>query len=311
MKRKEGKHNMSQQHVVTDFESNLRVDKILVNVNPTRSRSQIQLWIAENYVTVNGSKVKANYKCQSGDIIKWSIPEVKPLDVIAEDIPLAIVYEDSDLIVVNKSKGMVVHPSAGHQSGTLVNALLHHCDDLSGINGVERPGIVHRIDKDTSGLLVVAKNDQSHTSLAEQLANKEVERKYEAIVHGVIEHEEGMIDAPIGRDPKDRQKMGIVDNGKPAITHFQVLQRFPKYTHVECQLETGRTHQIRVHMKYINHPLVGDPKYGLRKTLKTNGQVLHARTLGLTHPTTAEWMRFEVDPPTYFQELLGTLDKMY
>lgn len=302
---------MSLQHTVMDSESNLRVDKILVNINPNRSRSQIQLWIADNLVTVNEKVVKANYKCKPGDLIKWSIPEIKPLDVTPENIPLSIIYEDSDLLVVNKPKGMVVHPSAGHQSGTLVNALVYHCDDLSGINGVERPGIVHRIDKDTSGLLVVAKNDQSHKSLGEQLANKEVERKYEAIVHGVIDHEEGMIDAPIGRDPKDRQKMNVVDNGKQAITHFRVLHQYLNYTHVECQLETGRTHQIRVHMKYINHPLVGDPKYGLRKTFKIDGQALHARTLGFKHPTTTEWMRFEVEPPSYFKELLTTLDKMY
>jgi len=311
MKRKEVKHNMAQKHIVTDSEFNQRVDKILVKLNPERSRSQIQLWIEDEYVTVNEKEVKANYKCKTGDIIKWSIPEVKPLDIISEDIPLSIIYEDSDLVVVNKPRGMVVHPSAGHQSGTLVNALLHHCKDLSGINGVERPGIVHRIDKDTSGLLVVAKNDQSHLSLAEQLANREIERRYEAIVHGVIDHEEGMIDAPIGRDPKDRQKMGVVDDGKPAITHFHVLQRFANFTHVECQLETGRTHQIRVHMKYINHPLVGDPKYGLRKTLKIDRQALHDRSLGFKHPTTGQWMSFEEEPPCAFKELLDTMDKMY
>lgn len=301
---------MSFQHTVIDSEANLRIDKILVSINPNRSRSQIQLWIAEDLVTVNGKAVKANFKCKLGDIIKWSIPEVKPLDVIPEDISLSIIYEDADLIVVNKPRGMVVHPSAGHQTGTLVNALLHHCHDLSGINGVERPGIVHRIDKDTSGLLVVAKNDESHTSLAEQLATKKVDRRYEAIVHGVIEHEEGLIDAPIGRDPKDRQKMSVVDNGKQAITHFRVLNRFSGFTHVECQLETGRTHQIRVHMKYIDHPLVGDPKYGPRKTFKIDGQALHARALGFKHPTTHEWMNFEVEPPQYFKELLATLGRM-
>ena len=302
---------MTLQHIVTNSESNMRIDKLLTKVNDNCSRSQVQTWINQELVSVNENTVKANYKCKQGDIIKWSIPEVKPLDVEAENIPLEIIYEDSDLLVVNKPKGMVVHPSAGHHKGTLVNALLYHCNDLSGINGVERPGIVHRIDKDTSGLLVVAKKDLAHRNLAEQLANKKVERKYEAIVHGVIEHEEGMIDAPIGRDPKDRQKMGVVESGKSAITHFGVLKRFPKYTHIECQLETGRTHQIRVHMTYINHPLVGDPKYGIRKTLNTNGQALHARSLGFLHPRTEEWMNFEVEPPVYFKELLTKLDKMY
>jgi len=301
---------MTFQHIVTESESNMRIDKLLTKVNDNSSRSQVQTWINQNLVSVNENIVKANYKCKLNDVIKWSIPEVKPLDVEAENIPLKIIYEDSDLLVVNKPKGMVVHPSAGHHTGTLVNALLYHCNDLSGINGVERPGIVHRIDKDTSGLLVVAKKDLAHRNLAEQLANKKVERKYEAIVHGVIEHEEGMIDAPIGRDPKDRQKMSVVENGKPAITHFGVLRRFPKFTHIECQLETGRTHQIRVHMNYINHPLVGDPKYGIRKTLNTDGQALHAKSLGFIHPGTKEWMNFEVEPPVYFKEVLTKLDKM-
>lgn len=302
---------MTFEHRVTDLEVDMRIDKILTEINSNCSRSQIQSWIKQDLVTVNEQVVKANYKCRQGDVIKWSIPEVKPLDIEAENIPLDIVYEDRDLIVVNKPKGMVVHPSAGHADGTLVNALLYHCDDLSGINGVERPGIVHRLDKDTSGLIVAAKHDQSHVFLAEQLANKEVERKYEAIVHGVIDHEEGLIDAPIGRDPKNRQNMGVVDNGKQAITHFSVLKRFSDYTHVECQLETGRTHQIRVHMTYINHPIVGDPKYGFRKTFNTNGQALHAKSLGFLHPRTKEWMNFEVKPPKYFEELLAKLDIIY
>jgi len=298
-------------HTVTNDQNKMRVDKLLAEINQDTSRSQIQSWIAGELVTVNNVPVKANYKCNPGDEIAWSIPEVEPLQVTAENIPLDIVYEDSDLIVVNKPRGMVVHPSAGHQSGTLVNALLYHCNDLSGINGVERPGIVHRIDKDTSGLLVVAKNDQAHIHLSEQLAEKEINRKYEAIVHGEIPHETGMIDAPIGRDPKDRQKMGVVKNGKPAITHFTVLKHYPDYTYVECQLETGRTHQIRVHMKYIGHPLVGDPNYGPRKTLDIGGQALHAKILGFTHPKTKEWMEFEVAPPVYFQEVLDNIDKKY
>ncbi|WP_010096756.1 RluA family pseudouridine synthase [Ornithinibacillus scapharcae] len=299
---------MTSQHVVTDTQNKMRLDKLLAEVNPEQSRSQVQGWITSGLVKVNGVIAKANYKCQQGDVITWQLPEVKELEIQPENIPLDIVYEDQDVIVINKPKGMVVHPSAGHQSGTLVNALLYHCKDLSGINGVERPGIVHRIDKDTSGLLVVAKNDKAHASLAEQLSKKDVERRYEAVVHGVINHDTGMVDAPIGRDPKDRQRMGIVDNGRHAVTHFLVLQRFKEFTHIECKLETGRTHQIRVHMRYIGFPLVGDPKYGPRKTLNTNGQALHAKVLGFTHPTTGEWLQFEVKPPEYFGKLLATLE---
>ncbi|WP_106497689.1 RluA family pseudouridine synthase [Lentibacillus sp. Marseille-P4043] len=300
-----------QQYEVKADQSKIRIDKLLAEMNPDNSRSQVQMWINQDMVTVNDKNVKANFKCQPGDIVKWAIPEAQPLSINPEDIPLDIVYEDHDVIVVNKPRGMVVHPSAGHSSGTLVNALIYHCRDLSGINGVERPGIVHRIDKDTSGLLVVAKNDLAHASLAEQLQDKDVERKYEAIVHGVIEHENGLIDAPIGRDPKDRQKMGIVEEGKPAVTHFKVLKRYERFTHVECQLETGRTHQIRVHMKYIGYPLVGDPKYGPRKTLNIDGQALHAKVLGFTHPRTNEWLHFQVDAPKVFQDMLTQIEKMY
>lgn len=301
---------MTHQHVVTEAENRKRIDKLLTEVNPDYSRSQVQSWITNEHVLVNNVAVKANYKCQTGDVISWKIPEVEPLHIEAENIPLDVVYEDKDVLVVNKPKGMVVHPSAGHSSGTLVNALLYHCDDLSGINGVERPGIVHRIDKDTSGLLVVAKNDKAHASLSEQLSNKEVKRKYEAVVHGVINHDTGMVDAPIGRDPKDRQRMAVVENGKHAVTHFQVIDRFNEFTHIECQLETGRTHQIRVHMRYIGYPLVGDPKYGPRKTMNTNGQALHAKEIGFTHPTSGNWLQFEVEPPSYFKELLKTLETM-
>ncbi|WP_330948423.1 RluA family pseudouridine synthase [Virgibacillus sp. MG-45] len=302
---------MSFQHVVADTEAKTRIDKLMSSINPEISRSQIKDWITDGNVTVNEEIVKPNYKCQSGDVIQWQIPETVPLNLEPESIPLDIMYEDSDLLVVNKPKGMVVHPSAGHQTGTLVHALLAHCDDLSGINGVERPGIVHRIDKDTSGLLVVAKNDQAHIHLAEQLADKQMERKYEALVHGVIHHEHGKIDAPIGRDPNDRQRMGIVDKGKQAVTHFRVIHRFEKFTHIECQLETGRTHQIRVHMRYIGYPLVGDLKYGPRKTLQINGQALHAKVLGFQHPRTGERMRFEVDAPAYFNQLLDDMKNMY
>ncbi|WP_269409336.1 RluA family pseudouridine synthase [Lentibacillus daqui] len=300
----------AQQYEVQIEQNKTRIDKLLAELNPEQSRSQVQTWINQGLVTVNDRIVKANYKCQTGDLVMWSIPETKPLAVTPEDIPLDIVYEDRDVVVVNKPKGIVVHPAAGHTTGTLVNALLYHCQDLSGINGVERPGIVHRIDKDTSGLLVVAKNDQAHASLVEQLQAKDVERKYEAVVHGVIAHEHGVIDAPIARDPKDRQKMGIVEQGKPAVTHFKVLRRYDRFTHVECQLETGRTHQIRVHMRYIGFPLVGDPKYGPRKTLDIGGQALHARVLGFTHPKTKEWLRFEVEAPAVFQNLLKQIEKM-
>ncbi|WLV25700.1 RluA family pseudouridine synthase [Aciduricibacillus chroicocephali] len=297
-------------YVIKAEDAKTRIDKLLAALNPEQSRSQLQNWIESGHVTVNEKSVKTNYKCQEGDEIKWSEPAAVPLELEAEDIPLDIIYEDRDVLVVNKPRGMVVHPSAGHRSGTLVNALLYHCKDLSGINGVERPGIVHRIDKDTSGLLVVAKNDKAHASLAEQLSEKTIERKYEAIVHGIIEHETGLIDAPIARDPKDRQRMGVVQGGKPAVTHFHVLERFENFTYVECRLETGRTHQIRVHMRYIGHPLAGDPKYGPRKTLDIGGQALHARDIGFDHPSTGEFMRFSVQAPQYFQDLLTRLDKM-
>ena len=301
----------SFNHIVTEEQNKERIDKLLAEINSDYSRAQVQTWIAEECVKVNGNLVKANYKCQTDDSIEWSVPEVKPREIEGEDIPLNIVYEDDDLLVVNKPRGMVVHPSVGHGSGTLVNALLYHYDELSTINGDERPGIVHRIDKDTSGLIMVAKTDQAHIGLSEQLAKREVERKYIALVHGEIPHETGMVDAPIGRDPKNRQRMAVVDNGKAAITHFQVLKRLPDYTYIECKLETGRTHQIRVHMNYIGFPLVGDPLYGPRKTLKIGGQALHANSLGFTHPTTGEWMFFESEVPEHIDETLKSIEKMY
>ncbi|WP_085508120.1 RluA family pseudouridine synthase [Thalassobacillus devorans] len=300
---------MSNQYQVTNQDNGKRIDKLMIEIEPSVSRTQVQSWIKEGHLVVNGDPVKSNYKVQEQDEITWEVPEPEPLKIEAEDIPLNIVYEDKDVIVVNKRRGMVVHPSSGHPNGTLVNALLHHCDDLSGINGVTRPGIVHRIDKDTSGLLMVAKNDNAHQSLAEQLANKTTDRKYEAIVHGEISHEYGTIEAPIGRDPKDRQSMAVVEEGKPAVTHFQVLQVFKDFTHVECVLETGRTHQIRVHMKYINHPLAGDPKYGPRKSLPIDGQALHARTLAFNHPVTNERMDFHVEPPSDFTQMLELIKK--
>ncbi|MFD1018102.1 RluA family pseudouridine synthase [Thalassobacillus hwangdonensis] len=300
---------MKETYQVTSEQAGTRIDKLMSEIESDASRSQVQSWIKDGHLTVSGETVKNKYKVQEGDTIEWEIPEPEPLEIKAEDIPLDIVYEDEDVIVVNKPRGMVVHPSVGHPSGTLVNALLHHCDDLSGINGVERPGIVHRIDKDTSGLLMVAKNDKAHHSLGEQLSDKTIKREYEAIVHGEISHEYGTIDAPIGRDQKDRQSMAVVENGKPSVTHFKVLELFKDFTHVECVLETGRTHQIRVHMKYINHPLAGDPKYGPRKTLPIEGQALHAKTLGFIHPRTGEELRFEVAPPNDFVEMLDLLKK--
>ncbi|MFP3916348.1 RluA family pseudouridine synthase [Lysinibacillus telephonicus] len=284
-----------------------RIDKALSSIQEDWSRSQIASWITDGIVKVNGESVKAKYKVKEGDVIEVDVPEAEPLEVIPEDLNLEIVYEDSDVLVVNKPKGMVVHPAPGHMTGTLVNGLMYHCKDLSGINGVLRPGIVHRIDKDTSGLLMVAKNDHAHHSLVEQLVNKTVTRKYTALVHGHIAHDKGTIDAPIARDPKDRQKQAVVDNGKHAVTHFQVTERLGNYTLVECRLETGRTHQIRVHMNYIGFPLVGDPKYGPKKTIDFGGQVLHAGVLGFIHPTSKEYLEFEVPLPDDFVALLEQL----
>lgn len=284
-----------------------RIDKALTTTNKDWSRSQIQQWIKDGQIVVNGKNVKANYKCSLNDVIEVRIPDPEVLDVIPEEMDLDIYYEDADVLVVNKPKGMVVHPAPGHLTGTLVNGLMAHCTDLSGINGVLRPGIVHRIDKDTSGLLMVAKNDVAHESLVNQLVAKTVTRKYRAIVHGVIPHDYGTIDAPLGRDQKDRQSMAVVDNGKNAITHFNVLERFKDFSFVECKLETGRTHQIRVHMKYIGYPLAGDPKYGPRKTLDLGGQALHAGVLGFEHPRTGQYLEFEAPLPEYFENLLNDL----
>jgi 23S rRNA pseudouridine1911/1915/1917 synthase len=298
-----------QFHIDAEYD-NERIDKVIAALNEEWSRSKVQQWIKDGLVTVNDRHVKANYKCSAGDIVVVRLPEPEPLHVEPENIPLDIYYEDADVLVVNKPRGMVVHPAPGHMRGTLVNALLAHCTDLSGINGVLRPGIVHRIDKDTSGLLMVAKNDLAHQSLVDQLVKKTVTRKYKAIVHGVIPHDYGTIDAPIGRDKRDRKKMTVTEeNGKEAVTHFRVLERFRHYTFVECQLETGRTHQIRVHMKYIGYPLAGDPQYGPKKTLPIDGQALHAGVLGFTHPRTGEYLEFEAPLPSEFERLLQLLRK--
>lgn len=294
-------------YTIEEQQQGERIDKAVSSIQNEWSRTQISNWITEGIVKVNGAAVKAKYKVKAGDVVEIIVPEAEPLDVIAENLDLEIVYEDADVLVVNKPKGMVVHPAPGHMNGTLVNGLMYHCTDLSGINGIMRPGIVHRIDKDTSGLLMVAKNDKAHESLVEQLVNKTVTRKYTALVHGHIAHDKGTIDAPIGRDQKDRQKQAVVDKGKHAVTHFQVIERFGDYTLVECRLETGRTHQIRVHMQYIGFPLVGDPKYGPRKTIDFGGQVLHAGVLGFTHPTTGEYMEFEAPLPVDYVQLLDEL----
>ena len=281
-----------------------RIDKVLTGLFNDYSRSQIQLWLKDGAVSVNGQVVKANYKVKKNDEIVITVPEPETLSIEAEDIPLEIVYEDEAVAVVNKPQGMVVHPSAGHPNGTMVNALMYHVKDLSSINGVIRPGIVHRIDKDTSGLLMVAKNDLAHESLAKQLKDKTSLRKYVALVHGVIPHEKGTINAPIGRSKVNRKMQAVREDGKPAVTHFNVLERFNDFTLVELTLETGRTHQIRVHMKYIGYPLAGDPVYGPSKTLKGNGQFLHAKLLGFTHPITGQEMVFEAPLPTIFEKTL-------
>lgn len=294
---------------INEDELNQRIDKVLVSRALASSRSEIQKYINDGLLIVNGNKEKANYKVKLNDDIQLTIPDAVDMSIVPQDIPLDVVYEDHDVIVVNKPSGMIVHPSVGVYKDTLVNALLFHCKDLSGINGVNRPGIVHRIDKDTSGLLMVAKNDHAHQSLSKQLQDKTVDRLYYALVHGVIEHNYGKIDAPIGRDPNDRQCMKVTDqNAKEAVTNFRVVQRYKNYCLVECQLETGRTHQIRVHMQYIGHPVVGDPKYGRRKDDTTYGQYLHAKTLGFIHPTTGEHLMFESELPDYFKAKIKEIE---
>lgn len=273
------------------------------------SRTQVQEWIKEGAALVNGRAVKANYKLNEADVVTVSIPEAQEVDILPENIPLQVVYEDSDVIVINKPRGMVVHPAPGHSSGTVVNALMYHCKDLSGINGMLRPGIVHRIDKDTTGLLMAAKNDLAHVSLAEQLKEHSVTRKYIALVHGNVPHDQGTVDAPIGRDAADRKLFTVTDrNSKKAVTHFVVLERIGgDYSLLELQLETGRTHQIRVHMKYIGHPLAGDPVYGRSKTVALNGQALHAAVLGFTHPRTGERLLFDAPMPDDLEHVLESL----
>ena len=293
-------------YVITDQTG--RIDKVLTTLEPEITRSQLKNLIKDVHVTDNGQAVKPKYKVQAGDKISLVKPEPQSLELTPENIPLDIVYEDDDVIVVNKPQGMVVHPAPGHPDHTLVNALLYH-SPLSTINGTFRPGIVHRIDKDTSGLLMVAKNDLAHQSLAEQLRNKTNKREYLALVYGQIKEDEGTIDAPLGRNPQDRKKQAVVKGGRHAVTHFKVIKRYDNFTLVKCILETGRTHQIRVHMKYIGHPLVGDPLYGPRKMIGKNGQFLHAALLGFKHPRTGKEMVFEAPLPENFQKMLDKLDK--
>lgn len=287
-----------------------RIDKYLSAQLPDKTRSFIQKLIKEGHVTVNGILVKANYKPGIGDILCVEIPPAEIPDILPEDIPLDILYEDADILVVNKPKGMVVHPAPGHYTQTLVNAVMFHCkDQLSGINGVTRPGIVHRIDMDTTGSLLICKNDVSHQVMAEQLKEHSITRKYHAIVHGNLKEDAQTIHAPIGRHPTDRKKMSThAPNGREAITHYRVLERFGNYTYVECTLETGRTHQIRVHMSSIGHPILGDTVYGPAKCpFKLQGQTLHAKILGITHPVSGEYMEFDAPLPEYFQNLLEKL----
>lgn len=299
--------NTFEFKIETENEIGVRIDKLLPDLNPDWSRNQIQDWIKLGLVEVNGKVIKANYKTKLNDVIVVTEKVIEEVDIVAEDLGIDVYYEDKDVAVVYKPKGMVVHPAPGHYTGTLVNGLMYVIKDLSGINGEIRPGIVHRIDKDTSGLLMIAKNDIAHRGLVEQLVDKTVTREYTALVHGNIPHEFGTIEAPIGRNPKERQEMAIVDDGKEAVTHFNVIEKFEKYTLVKCQLETGRTHQIRVHMKHIGFPLVGDPKYGPKKTLNIGGQALHAGLLGFEHPVTGEYIEKEAPLPEYFETLLEKL----
>ncbi len=298
---------------VTIEQAGLRVDAALSQALPELSRSAVQRLLEEGAVTLGGAPVKKNYKTQAGDVFSVTLPEAQPVNIVPQDIPLDVVYEDQDVIVINKPKGMVVHPAAGHWDGTLVNALLYHCgSSLSGINGQLRPGIVHRIDKDTSGLLIAAKNDMAHQGLAAQLKDHSLSRTYWCVVCGNIREDAGAISAPIGRHPADRKKMAVTEkNSREAVTHFRVLRRYRGYTLVECRLETGRTHQIRVHMAYQNHPILGDLVYGHKKPeLGQNTQCLHAMALRFVHPRTGEPVEVTCPLPDYFQQVLHKLESL-
>lgn len=304
---------MKQSYLVPEEFQGERIDKYLSEACCGLTRSYLQKLLKSHLVEVDGKAVKNSYRVSAGETVELEVPEAVEPEIEAEPIPLDILYEDKDIILINKPKGMVVHPAAGHYSQTLVNGLMYHCrGELSGINGVMRPGIVHRIDMDTTGVLIVCKNDFAHNSIAEQLKVHSITRKYYAIVHGVIGEDEGTVDAPIGRHPVDRKKMSInYKNGKHAVTHYRVLERFKQFTYVECQLETGRTHQIRVHMASLNHPLLGDSVYGPSKCpFKLQGQTLHAGVLGIIHPRTGEYMEFSAPLPEYFENLLEKLRKI-
>jgi 23S rRNA pseudouridine1911/1915/1917 synthase len=304
---------------IVESQEGERIDRYLAEAMPDRSRSYVQKLIKTENVVVNGEPVKASYRLLIGDRLEITVPDAREPEIEAEEIPLNILYEDSDIIIVNKPKQMVVHPAPGHLSGTLVNALMYHCrQELSGINGMLRPGIVHRIDMDTTGSLVVCKNDKAHQSLAEQLKEHSIRRIYVAVVHGNLKADSGTVDAPIGRHPTERKRMSVhAKNGKRAVTHYKVLERFGAFTFIQCELETGRTHQIRVHMASIGHPLLGDAVYGPRKCPipGLTGQTLHAKTLGLIHPETGEYLEVDAPLPEYMKELLerfrgGSLEKI-
>ena len=296
--------------IVEETLAKQRLDKALTKVFEGKSRSYALKAIEEGKVLVNGKIEKPSYALKLGDEISYEPSEEQTLNMDAKDLGLEIIYEDSDVAVVNKPKGMVVHPGAGNQEDTLVHGLLYELDDLATINGVIRPGIVHRIDKDTTGLLMIAKNDMAALALAEQLKNHSCKRRYQALVYGIFAESKGKINAPIGRDPEDRKKMAVSKTGKQAVTHFTVLKRFKDFTLIECELETGRTHQIRVHMSYIGHPIVGDKVYGRRKVIGDQGQFLHAKLIGFKHPRTQEWMEFDSELPEYFKEFLKEIETL-
>ena len=302
---------MDNIFIVDESTDHIRIDKYLNELLPDQSRSYIQKLLKDGHILVNNSIIKPNYKVRADDRIQIDIPEPIEANIEAENIPLVIIYEDNDVLIVNKPKEMVVHPAPGNYSGTLVNALMYHCkDSLSNINGVLRPGIVHRIDKNTTGCLIVCKNDQSHNFVADQLSEHSINRIYVGIVCGVLKDDEGTIDAPIGRNKRDRKLMSVNEDGKRAITHYKVLKRFRDYTLVQFKLETGRTHQIRIHMAHINHPLLGDDQYGRQKCkFNLTGQCLHAKTIGFIHPSKKEYVEFEVDEPEYFKHLLDILEE--
>lgn len=300
------------EYFTVENEAGERIDRYLAEELEGKSRSHIQKLIKDGYVTINDKSVKANYRLILGDRIAVAYPDASEPDIVAENIPLDILYEDADIIIVNKPKQMVVHPAPGHYSGTLVNALMYYCGDgLSGINGSKRPGIVHRIDMDTTGSLIVCKNDRAHLGLSEQLKSHSIHRVYEAVVHGNIKEDRGTVDAPIGRHPTDREKMSVhARSARQAVTHYEVLKRFGNYTYIRCTLETGRTHQIRVHMGSIGHPIVGDSLYGPKKCPfpKLIGQTLHAKTIGIIHPVTGEYLEVTAPLPDYFTNLLSYLE---